>query len=45
MDDVLDLVLTITCQARYGCDVKDVNADFPTMMAALAKTGICSKAR
>ena len=45
VDDVLDLVLTITCQARYGCDVKDVNADFPTMMAALAKTGICSKAR
>ena len=45
VDDVLDLVLTITCQARYGCDVKDVNADFPTIMAALAKTGICSKAR
>ena len=32
VDDVLDLVLTITCQARYGCDVKDVNADFPTML-------------
>ena len=45
VDDVLDLVLTITCQARYGCDVKDVNADFLTMMAALVKTGICSKAR
>ena len=44
-DDVLDLVLTTICQDRYACDVKDVNADFLTMMAALVKSGICSKAR
>ena len=44
-DDVLGLVLTITCQDRYACDVKDVNADFLTIMAALVKSGICSKAR
>ena len=44
-DDVLDLVLTIICQDRYACDVKDVNADFLTIMAALVKSGICSKAR
>ena len=44
-DDLLDIVLTITCQDRYACDVKDVNADFLTIMAALVKTGICSKAK
>ena len=45
-DDALGLVLTITCQDRYACDVKDVNnADFLTIMAALVKSGICSKAR
>ena len=45
VDDVLDLVLTTICQDRYACDVADVNADFLTMMAALVKSGICSKAR
>ena len=45
VDDVLDLVLTTICQDRYTCDVTDVNADFLTMMAALVKSGICSKAR
>ena len=44
-DDALDLVLTTICQDRYTCDVTDVNADFLTMMAALVKSGICSKAR
>ena len=44
-DDALDLVLTIICQDRYTCDVTNVNADFLTMMAALVKSGICSKAR
>ena len=44
-DDVLDLVLTTICQDRYACDVADVNADFLTMMAALVKSRICSKAR
>ena len=43
--DVLDLVLTTICQDRYACDLTDVNADFLTMMAALVKSGICSKAR
>ena len=42
---VLDLELIIVCQDRYACDVKDVNADFLTIMAALVKSGICSKAR
>ena len=45
VDDVLDLVLTTICQDRYACDLTDVNADFLTMMAALVKSGICSKAR
>ena len=44
-DDALDLVLTTICQDRYTCDVTDVNADFLTMMAALVKSGICSKAK
>ena len=44
-DNVFELVLTIICQDRYACDVKDVNADFLTIMAALVKSGICSKAR
>ena len=44
-DDALDLVLTTICQDRYACDLTDVNADFLTMMAALVKSGICSKAR
>ena len=39
-DDVLGLVLTITCQDRYACDVKDVNADFLTIMAALVKVWV-----
>ena len=42
---VLDLELIIVCQDRYACDVKDVKADFLTIMAALVKSGICSKAR
>ena len=45
VDDVLDLVLTTFCQDRYACDLTNVNADFLTMMAALVKSGICSKAR
>ena len=44
-DNVSDPELTIICQGRYACDVEDVNADFLTMMAAMAKSGICSKAR
>ena len=44
-DNAFELVLTTICQDRYACDLTDVNADFLTMMAALVKSGICSKAR
>ena len=45
VDDVLDLILTITCQGRYSYDVQNITADFPTIMAALVKSRICAKAR
>ena len=34
-DNAFELVLTTICQDRHACDVKDVNADFLTIMAAI----------
>ena len=39
-------ISTIICQEMsYACDVQGVNADLITIMAALVKSRICSKAK
>ena len=35
----------LPAQESYACDVEGVDADFLLLMAAVVKSGVCSKAR